>query len=362
MISVRELTKLYGDFPAVRRISFDVGAGEILGLVGPNGAGKTTTLRCIAGIIAPSTGRGAIAGHDIPRDAIEAKRALAFIPDEPHLFEYLTVEEHLRFIARLYGVADVETRMPAAARRAGADREARVAARRAVARHATEARDRVRPAPRAVASDPRRAAHRARSRRACAGCARRSPRARAAGAAVILSSHLLHLVEELCTKLLVLRRGGVSRTARSTRSSRASRAGGPVARGRLPRADRRRRADRVNAFVYLTWTSGRNRFWTSVRRVRSPRYAAALLVGGLYIWAFLFRPMRNTGLASLFLGQGTEMVITLLSVLTLMGSWGHHRPPRQDRQPVGQRPRASRAALDACRATEETIEDDDGRR
>jgi len=77
----------------------------------------------------------------------------------------------------------------------------------------------------------------------------------------------------------------------------------------------------VNALLYLTWTSGRNRFWTSVRRVRSPRYAAALLVGGLYIWAFLFRPMRNTGLASLFLGQGTEMVITLLSVLTLMGSW-----------------------------------------
>lgn len=77
----------------------------------------------------------------------------------------------------------------------------------------------------------------------------------------------------------------------------------------------------MNALFYLTWTSGRNRFWTSVRRVRSPRYAAALLVGGLYIWAFLFRPMRNTGLASLFLGQGTEMVITLLSVLTLMGSW-----------------------------------------
>ena len=77
----------------------------------------------------------------------------------------------------------------------------------------------------------------------------------------------------------------------------------------------------MNALLYLTWTSGRNRFWTSVRRVRSPRYAAALLVGGLYIWAFLFRPMRNTGLASLFLGQGTEMVITLLSVLTLMGSW-----------------------------------------
>ena len=58
-----------------------------------------------------------------------------------------------------------------------------------------------------------------------------------------------------------------------------------------------------------------------MRRVRSPRYAAALLVGGLYIWAFLFRPMRTPGISSLFLGQGTEMIVTLLAVLTLMGSW-----------------------------------------
>ena len=58
-----------------------------------------------------------------------------------------------------------------------------------------------------------------------------------------------------------------------------------------------------------------------MRRVRSPRYAAALLVGGLYIWAFLFRPMRTPGIAWLFLGQGTEMIVTLLAVLTLMGSW-----------------------------------------
>ncbi|MGE5101182.1 MAG: ATP-binding cassette domain-containing protein, partial [Deltaproteobacteria bacterium] len=113
MIIVRDLTKLYGDFPAVRSISFHVDAGEILGLVGPNGAGKTTTLRCLAGIISPSSGSIAIAGHDMHDDAIAAKRALAFIPDEPHLFDYLSVEEHLRFIARLYGVADVETRMPA---------------------------------------------------------------------------------------------------------------------------------------------------------------------------------------------------------------------------------------------------------
>ena len=73
-------------------MSFDVGAGEILGLVGPNGAGKTTTLRCLAGIISPSGGEIAIAGHSLTRDPIAAKGALAFIPDEPHLFDYLTVQ------------------------------------------------------------------------------------------------------------------------------------------------------------------------------------------------------------------------------------------------------------------------------
>src|SRR5580704_14570732 len=112
MIEVQGLTKRYGDFTAVSRLSFAVGPGEVLGLVGPNGAGKTTTLRCLCGITAPTMGRVEIAGHDIVRDSVEAKRALAFIPDEPHLFDYLTVEEHLRFTARIYGIADVEARIP----------------------------------------------------------------------------------------------------------------------------------------------------------------------------------------------------------------------------------------------------------
>src|SRR3954471_10306217 len=111
MISVRDLTKLYGELTAVSRLSFDIGPGEVLGLVGPNGAGKTTTLRCLCGIMAPSAGAIRIAGHDIQTDSVEAKRALAFIPDEPHLFDYLTVEEHLRFVARLYQVADAESQI-----------------------------------------------------------------------------------------------------------------------------------------------------------------------------------------------------------------------------------------------------------
>ena len=112
MIEVEGLQKLYGDFPAVQGLSFQVGPGEVLGLVGPNGAGKTTTIRSIAGIIIPTAGRIRVAGHDLSAEPVLAKSALAFIPDEPHLFEYLTVEEHLRFVGRLYRIADVGARIP----------------------------------------------------------------------------------------------------------------------------------------------------------------------------------------------------------------------------------------------------------
>lgn len=77
----------------------------------------------------------------------------------------------------------------------------------------------------------------------------------------------------------------------------------------------------MNAFGYLIWTSGRNRFVTALRRVRSPRYAAALIVGGLYIWSFLLRPNSGVGSIQSLLGQPTEVIITVLLVVTLMGSW-----------------------------------------
>src|SRR4029453_16019520 len=86
----------WGHLSPVGDLSFRVDAGEVVGMIGPNGAGKTTTLRALAGILRPTSGRVTIDGHDIVTDAIAAKRHLAFMPDEPHLFEYLTVEEHLR--------------------------------------------------------------------------------------------------------------------------------------------------------------------------------------------------------------------------------------------------------------------------
>ncbi len=76
-------SKLFGNFSAVRDLSFRVGPGEVLGLVGPNGAGKTTTLRTLAGIIPPSSGGVIIGGHDLLKDPINAKRHLAFFPMSP---------------------------------------------------------------------------------------------------------------------------------------------------------------------------------------------------------------------------------------------------------------------------------------
>src|SRR5262244_1302396 len=85
MIEVQGLTKLYGDFVAVRDLAFSVQPGEVVGLVGPNGAGKTTTLRCLAGIIPPTRGTIRICGYALAEWPLEAKQQLAFFTDEPRL-------------------------------------------------------------------------------------------------------------------------------------------------------------------------------------------------------------------------------------------------------------------------------------
>src|SRR6478609_9726692 len=105
-IVVEDYHKNYGKTVAVAGISFEVAPGEILGLVGPNGAGKTTTLRALAGILTPTRGQLSIAGHDLARDPVAAKAALAYVPDDPKLFDQLTVWEHFRFIAAAYRLTD----------------------------------------------------------------------------------------------------------------------------------------------------------------------------------------------------------------------------------------------------------------
>ena len=206
MIEVDRLTKLYGDLTAVEGLSFTVGQGEILGLVGPNGAGKTTTLTCLAGIIIPTSGTVRIDGFDIARDGVAAKSRLAFIPDEPHLFDYLTVEEHLRFIGRLYGVADVLDRIPPLL----AELELTEKARSLPGELSRGMRQKLAIAcgllhsPTALILDePLTGLDPGGIRKMKSTIAARAR----AGVSVILSSHLLHLVEELCTRLLVIKRG-----------------------------------------------------------------------------------------------------------------------------------------------------------
>lgn len=206
MITVRELSRHYGTLRAVDQLSFHVGPGEVLGLVGPNGAGKTTTLRCLCGIAAPTSGQVEIGGHDIQRDGVAAKRLLAFIPDEPHLFEYLTVEEHLRFVARLYQVADVESRIgPLLAELELADKRKTLPGElsRGMRQKLAIACGLLHDPTALVLDEPLTGLDPGGMRRMRATIAARAR----AGAAVVLSSHLLQLVEELCTKILVLRKG-----------------------------------------------------------------------------------------------------------------------------------------------------------
>ena len=110
VIVIENFHKTYRDTIAVAGLSLHVRAGEILGLVGPNGAGKTTTLRSLCGIIPPTSGRITIAGYDLATHPIEAKSRLAYIPDDPKLFDMLTVDEHLEYMAAAYRVADAENR------------------------------------------------------------------------------------------------------------------------------------------------------------------------------------------------------------------------------------------------------------
>ena len=206
MIEVDKYTKLYGDTVAVRNLSFSVMPGDVLGLVGPNGAGKTTTLRALAGILHPTSGTIRIGGIDLAADPVAAKARLAFISDEPQLFDYLTVTEHLRFVARLYGVRDAEPTIPVlleelelTAKKDSLPPELSRGMRQKLAiacglLHQPSA---------LLLDEPLTGLDPVGIRRM-----KETIMARAReGAAVILSSHLLHLVEEICTRILVIRCG-----------------------------------------------------------------------------------------------------------------------------------------------------------
>src|SRR5436309_14608126 len=177
-----------------------------MGLVGPNGAGKTTTLRCITGIVPSTRGEVRICEFALRNNPLAAKRRLSFMPDEPRLFDYLTVMEHLQFITRIYGVENWEEKvhslvdeldlgekkdsLPAELSR-GMKQKLVIACGLL---HAPEA---------LVFDEPLTGIDPGGIRRMKQTIVKRAKE----GAAVIVSSHLLHLVEEICDRVLILSKG-----------------------------------------------------------------------------------------------------------------------------------------------------------
>ncbi len=214
MISVRQVVKSFGRVRAVRGVSFEVPAGQVVGLLGANGAGKTTTLRMITGFLPPDEGRISVAGHDTLDESLEARRVLGYLPESAPAYGEMAVRDFLLFRARLYGLARRE-------RAAAVDRAiercdvADVRGRR-VGHLSKGYRQRVGLAAAILHSprvlildeptnglDPRQI-----------GQARTLIRSLAEQCTVVVSSHILPEVEQTCDRVIIMARGLVKVDAR----------------------------------------------------------------------------------------------------------------------------------------------------
>lgn len=206
MIEVEGFEKAYRDTIAVSDLHFIVRPGQILGLVGPNGGGKTTTLRALAGVIPPTRGVLRLAGHDVVREPVAAKARVGFVPDDPRLFDVLTVWEHLQFVAAAYRVRDAAVRgmrlleeFDLVEQRDKLAVELSRGMRQKVAVCCAYLHE----PPALLFDEPLTGLDPGGIRAMKASVAARAR----SGAAVVISSHLLALVEDLCTHLLILHRG-----------------------------------------------------------------------------------------------------------------------------------------------------------
>jgi ABC-2 type transport system ATP-binding protein len=210
LLDVRSLSKRYRKFDALSDLSFTVSSGEIVGLLGPNGAGKTTSLRCIAGIVRPTSGSIFINGSDLLAGGEaerDAKRRVAFVPEQPNPYELLTVWEHLKFVALAYETtegfderaADLLVRFDLAAKRdalvgtlsKGMRQKLTIAC--AFIRHAMVF---LFDEP-LIGLDPKGARE----------LREQLVAARDAGAAILVSTHMLDTAQTLCDRIIILRQG-----------------------------------------------------------------------------------------------------------------------------------------------------------
>jgi ABC-2 type transport system ATP-binding protein len=208
VIRFRDLRKIYGRMVAVDDLRFEVAAGEVFGFIGPNGAGKTTTIRMMMGLLAPTSGTVELARHDLRTAPEAAKAVTGYLPDHPFLYDKLTAREFLHFVGGLYRLDG----------RARAARAAELLADFGLAERAEELTETF--------------SHGMRQRLALAAALLHRPRIlildepmvgldpqgavtlralirglAAGGVTVFLSTHSLHVAEELCDRIAVLDRG-----------------------------------------------------------------------------------------------------------------------------------------------------------
>ena len=207
-IDVVDFHKSYGETVAVEGITFSVAPGEVLGMAGPNGAGKTTTLRALTGILQPTRGTLRVAGFNVATHPVEAKRELAYVPDDPHLFDRLTVWEHFRFIAgvyRLHGwkerAEDLLVRLELTEKRDALTSDLSRGMRQKVAIGCGYLHE-----PKAVLLDEPLTGLDPRGIRTMKEMIRENA---SRGVAFIVSSHLLSLLEDLATHVLIMRKGHI---------------------------------------------------------------------------------------------------------------------------------------------------------
>jgi ABC-2 type transport system ATP-binding protein len=106
LLSVRNLSRAYGDYQALKPVDFSLGAGDLVSLVGPNGSGKSTLLMCLSGLLRPTTGEICVQGFDAYQDERQVRQRLAYVPDVPVFYQELTAWEHLKFMAFAHHVSD----------------------------------------------------------------------------------------------------------------------------------------------------------------------------------------------------------------------------------------------------------------
>jgi ABC-2 type transport system ATP-binding protein len=104
MLQIKNLTKTYGDKTAVDNLTLDIRPGEICGFIGHNGAGKTTTLKAVCGLLQFDSGEITVDGHSVKTHPLEVKKLLAYLPDNPDLYEFLSGIKYLNFVADVFGV------------------------------------------------------------------------------------------------------------------------------------------------------------------------------------------------------------------------------------------------------------------